>query len=288
MRAVTLALVVAMAAPARADRVVAIAPLSTLGAEDKSAAGKQLAADLERGFATLPATRVIAATTVGDAIAKAKRPGLRACEGEAACLADVGKLVGAQIVVAGEVGGLGASQVVYLSATDVASGKELRATTLAIGDGKDSAGAAAVRLLEPDKFRGAIHFAIDVPGATVYVNGSKVAPGNGALALPVGTHAVRVTHPQYHDFVRFVDVAYDRTTELAVGMHQYPIIQHDVRAKPTSRDTVVRDEPAWWRRWYVVVPAVVVIGVVTGIVVGYEAHRFPLPPCRKVGDGTGC
>ena len=284
--AFALALVLA-AAPAYAERIVAIAPLSTLGAEDKSAAAKQLAVELERAFASLPATRVIPAASVGDAIARAKKPALRACEGDPACLADVGKLVGAQVVIAGEVGGLGASQVVYLSATEVASAKELRATTLAIGD-KDTATAAAVRLLEPDRFRGSIHFAIDVPNATVFVNGNKVTLASGSLALPVGTHAIRVTHPQYHDFVRFVDVSYERTTEVAVGMHQYPIIEHDVRAKPTSRDTVVRDEPAWWRRPYIVVPAVIVLGVVTGAVVGHFAHDFPLPPCRKVGDGQGC
>ena len=55
--------------------------------------------------------------------------------------------------------------------------KELRSTTLAVG-AKDDAGGpsgAAVRLLDPDRYRGTMHFAIDVTGATVYVNGTKVA-----------------------------------------------------------------------------------------------------------------
>ena len=32
--------------------------------------------------------------------------------------------------------------------------------------------------------------------------------------MPVGTQAVRVTHPEYHDFVKFVDVDYGKTTEV--------------------------------------------------------------------------
>lgn len=290
-RALVVALIVAAAAPARADRVVAIAPLSTLGAEDKSAAAKKLVAEIERAFAALPATRVVPAATVGDAIAKAKRQHLRACENDAACLAEVGRLVNAEVVIAGELGGLGTSQIIYLSATDVASAKPLRSTTLAVGDPSDAGGGAtgaAVRLLDPDKFRGAVHLAIDVTGASVFVNGTKVAAASGKIVLPVGTQAVRVTHPQYRDFVRFVDVGYGRTTEVAVGMHQYPIIQHDVRAKPTERDTIIRERPPVWRRWYVVGPAAVALGIVTGIVVGTIVHKFPSGECRHIGGGPPC
>ena len=52
---------VMLAAPiaAQADRVVALAPLSTFGAEDKSAAIKALTQQLEQGIAGSPGTRVI-------------------------------------------------------------------------------------------------------------------------------------------------------------------------------------------------------------------------------------
>jgi hypothetical protein len=287
LRSLAVIALVCAATLARADRVVAVAPLSTLGAEDKSAAGRQLIGEIERAFGALAGTKVIPAATVGDAIAKAKRPQLRACENDAACRAEIGRLVGAQVVIAGEVGGLGASQIVYLSATDVATGKEMRSTTLSLGDKADTTGGAsgaAVRLLDPDKFRGTVHFAIDVSGATVFVNGTKATLQNGTLVLPVGAQAIRVTHPQYHDFVRFVDVGYGRTTEVAVGMQQYPIIEHDVRAKPTGRDRIVRDDPPVWRRWYVAGPAIVVLGVGAALVVGAIAHKFPFGSCRKVGE----
>lgn len=285
----TLAVVAASTAAARAERVVAIAPLSTLGAEDTSAGTRKLIGQIEAAVAALPGTRVVRAQQVSDAIKRAHKPQLRACEGDAGCLTELAGLVGAQIVISGEVGGLGDSRVVYLAATE--NGRELRSTTLAVGGARDEGGGptgAAVRLLDPDGYRGTLRFAIDVPGATVYVNGSKarLSP-RGELVLPVGTQAVRVTHPEYHDFVRFIDVAFGKTTDVAVGLQQYPIIRHDVAGKPISRDRVEYIEPPLWRRWYVVGPAAIGVAIVTGIVVGYAVHQFPSGDCRKV-DGGPC
>lgn len=276
---------------ARADRVVAIAPFSTLGAEDTSAATKQAIAQIEQAAAATPGTKVIGAAAVVDAIKKAKRPQLKVCEGDQACLAELGKLVGANVVIAGEVGGLGESRVVYLGATDTASAKELRSTTLAIGAKADATGGATgavIRLLDPDRYRGTLHFAIDVSGATIYVNGSKTTPSaRGEVVLPVGPQAIRVTHPEYHDFVKFIDVQYGKTVEVPVGMQQYPIVQHDVKGKPISTDKIQYVEPPLWRRWYVVAPAAVVLGIVTGVIVGAAVHQFPDGVCRKVG-GDSC
>lgn len=280
------------AAPARADRVVAVAPLSTLGAEDTSAATRQLTAQIEAAVAGLPATRVVRAAQVAEAIRRARRPQLRACDADASCLGELAALVNASVVISGEVGGLGESRVVYLAATE--NGKELRSTTLAIdarperaaGDG--GATGAVVRLLEPDRYRGTLRFALDVAGATVYVNGGKVALSpRGELALPVGAQAVRVTHPGYHDFVRFIDVEFGRTVDVPVGMQQYPIVRRDVQGKPLQLDRVEHAGPPLWRRWYVVGPAAVGLAIITGLVVGYAVHDFPDGECRNV-DGRGC
>jgi len=282
--------VVTAPATAHAERVVAIAPLSTLGAEDTSAGTKQLIGQIEAAVAALPATKVVRAAQVGDAIKKARKPQLRACEGDAACLTELANLVGAQIVISGEVGGLGESKVVYLAATE--NGKELRSTTLAIGGKTEDGGGptgAAVRLLDPDNYRGTLRFAIDVTGATIYVNGSKAQPSpKGELVLPVGAQAIRVTHPEYHDFVRFIDVPFGKTTDVVVGLQQYPIIEHDLQGKPVSRDRIEYVEPPVWRRWYVVGPAAVGLAIVTAIVVSYAVHDFPGGNCRNVTTGTGC
>jgi PEGA domain len=278
-------------ATAYADRVVAITPLSTLGAEDKSAATKKLVAQIEQAFAALPGTKVVPAAQVSGAIDKAKKPQLRQCEGEPACTADIGKLVGAQLVVTGEVGGLGDSKVVYLKLTDVASARELRSTTLAVGakDTADSPMGAAVRLSDPDKYRGNVKFAFDVTNATVQVNGTRVQlSANKELALPVGTHAVTVTHPQYHNFVKFVEVSYGKTTDVQVGMKQYPIVEHSYQGKPGTTDRIEYYDPPLWRRPYVTAPAIAVIAIVAGFVAARIASDFPdYDNCRKVG-GDGC
>ena len=278
-------------APAHAQRLVAVAPLSTLGAEDTSAQVKKLTTQIEAAVAGLPGTKVVSAAQVTEAIRRAKRPQLKACEGETTCLAELGKLVGAQVVITGEVGGLGDAKVVYLGATDVGAGKELRSTTLAVGGARDSdtPQAAVVRLLEPDRYRGTVRFATDVSGATIYVNGSKVSTSpRGEVTLPVGTQAVRVTHPEYHDFVRFIDVTYGKTADVAVTMQQYPIVRRDLQGKPINRDGVVYVEPPWWRRWYVVAPAAAGLAIVTGIVVAAIVHEPFEARCVKAGTGEEC
>ncbi|MEO8549452.1 MAG: hypothetical protein ABI678_05750 [Kofleriaceae bacterium] len=281
---------VAVTTPVYAERVVAVAPLSTLGAEDKSAATKKVLAQIEQAIAGL-GNKVVPASQVSAAVDKAKRPQLKACEGDNACLAELGKLVGASVIVTGEVGGLGDAKVIYLGATDVATAKEIRSTTLTLGAKDDAGGAtgAAIRLLDPERYRGTLHFAIDVGGATVFINGSKATLGaKGDVALPVGTQAVRVTHPQYHDFIKFIDVSYGKTTDVPVGLQQYPIVEHDLKAKPTSLDKVIVVEPPLWRRWYVAGPALVVLAVGVGVLAGALANKYPAyDDCRMLG-GNKC
>jgi hypothetical protein len=282
----------ALGAPAYAERVVALAPLATMGGEDKSTSSQQLTAALERALAALPDTKVVAAAHVGQAVAVSKRAQLKTCEGDPSCVAELGKLVGAQIVVTGEIGGLGESRVVYLDAVDVATGKELRATTLAMGGKDDSLATdgAVVRLLDPDRYKGTVHLAIDVAGATVFVNGSRVTLSNGALALPVGTQAVRVTHPEYHDFVRFVDVPFGKTVDVAVGMQQYPIVEQNVRGLPTSRDHIDYVDPPLWRRWYVVAPVGIAIATVVAVIIASSNRVCKAgPACTCVSlNGAPC
>jgi hypothetical protein len=290
LRLVVLVASLATATAASADRVVAVAPLSTLGTEDTSTGIRELTAAIESAIAGMPSTRVVRAAQITEAIRKARRPQLRACESDACCLAELATLVGAHVVISGEVGGLGESRVVYLAATE--NGKELRSTTLAVGarrDGGDGgAPGAVVRLLDPERYRGTLRFALDVTGATVYINGSKVALSpRGEIALPVGAQAVRVTHPGYHDFVRFIDVEFGKTVDVPVGMQQYPILRRDVQGAPLRADRIEGIEPPLWRRWYVVGPAAVGLAIITGLVVGYAVHDFPDGECRNV-DGGNC
>jgi hypothetical protein len=283
------AVVLLIASVAHAERIVALTPLTSVGAEDTSASTKSIVAQLENAIAAMPETRLVRAAAVGEAISKAKKPALKACDLDPTCLAEVGKLVGANVVIAGEVVGIGDAKVIYLNASE--PGKEPKSTTLTLGGKDDSGGGAqgaVIRLLDPDRYKGTLHFAIDAAGATVYVNGSKTPPdGKGNVALPVGTQAVRVTHPEYQDFVRFVDVQYGKVVDVPVNMKQYPIVRRDLQGKPINRDAINYVEPPWYRRWYVVAGGAVVLGVATAIIVGTLVHDLPGDNCRKVG-GEPC
>ena len=82
-----------LAGVATADRVVAVMPLSTLGAEDTSASTKKTVGEIEAALAALPGTKVVKTAEVVAAIKKANKPALKACEGDPACIAEIGKLV---------------------------------------------------------------------------------------------------------------------------------------------------------------------------------------------------
>lgn len=271
----------ALAQPAApAPRTVAIAPLATLGTEATSAASKKLTTELEAALAAVGGVKIVGTAAVADAIKKSKRAPLRACDGQASCLAEVGKLVGANLVVYGEVGGLGDVQVVYLEAIDVGTGKEARSTTLTLG-GADTAGGtrgAAVRLLAPERYLGKLAVTVDVPGAIVYVDGKRLGKSPlAAIELPVGSHAVRVTHPEYRDFVRFVDVPYDAAAPVAVDLQQFPIVQRDLTSKDgqaTLRERLrfVPGGPTpWYRHWYVLAGFGAVLAVGAGTAAALSA-----------------
>ena len=89
-------------------------------------------------------------------------------------------------------------------------------------------------------------------------------------------------------YYAFVDVQYGTTTDVQVGMKQYPIVTGGMQAKPGSKDTIIFTDPPVWRRWYVTGPAIVVLAVGAGILAGVIAHDFPqFDNCRKVG-GNPC
>lgn len=259
-------------------QTVALAPLSTLGAESTGAASKKLTADLEGALGAIAGTKVVGAAAVGDAIKRAKKAQLKACDGDAGCLAELGKLAGADAVVYGEVGGLGDVQVVYLELVDVPTGKVTRSTTLQLGaapgaDTQGGARGAAVRLLAPDKFVGHLAVTVDAPGASIYVDGKRVGKSPAPpIELPVGTHALRVTHPEYRDYVRFVDVPYaDQPADVQVGLQQFPIVEKDLQSKEGSATRVeylhyVGTAPSpWYRRWYVLAAFGAVVAIGAGV-----------------------
>jgi hypothetical protein len=268
------------AAPAVAEprRPLLLAPLATLGSESSAADVKRSEKLLAKALASLDDISLIPTSTALTAIKKAKRNELRACEGEAACLAALGGLVQAELVVYGELGGLGDAQVVYLKLIDVATGREIRSTTLELGsDDRDSAArAGATRLIAPGRYVGTLTLAKAPDGATVYVDGEKQAGALGsALRLPVGTHAVRVTHPEYRDFVRFIDIGFGEDSHQDVELSPFAVVASDIhrqggagRLAASGDAGVVYNPTPWYRRWTTIAGAGAVVFIGSAIVFG--------------------
>jgi PEGA domain len=141
-----------------------------------------------------------------------------------------GRELKAERALAVDVAPLGDGLVIYLHLVDVASGRELGSATATLADAarlppddRARLRGAAVRVLEPSRYVGRVKLRIDVAGAQVVLDGQPVASADQPLALAVGTHALRVTHPAYHDFLRFIDVEFDRPIDLDVALSAYPL-----------------------------------------------------------------
>lgn len=185
-----------------------------------------------------------------------------ACEGELPCVVKFGKLLKAPLVVAGDLSGLGKGYVLFLRLVDPGSEKVLRKVSVVNTEGKAKQDAilreAAYRLLAPEKFVGKLQLEVDVKGAAIFLNGKPLGKSPvAALQVQAGTHALRITHHEYHDFMRFVDVAFEQTTPIKVSLKQFPIISEEMKAKHRKRQvtphpggqTVYRPLP-WYKRWW--------------------------------------
>ena len=194
-------------------------------------------------------------------------PDRDACLASSACLAKLARRVGASWAVGGEVGRLGSGYIVYLRLVDRAS-REVRAISAVVDVRRPRTGARelAYRLLLPARFVGTLAVKIDVQDAWVYIDGRRVAksPVEALRNVPVGTHALRVTHPEYRDFVRFVRVDFDRRATVEVRLSAFPVARGHMRlATRTLRD----HELPWYRRWWALtVFGAVVAGATTAVI----------------------
>lgn len=186
----------------------------------------------------------------------------------------LGARLGAEWVLLVDVVRLADGEVVYLRALDVTSGRALASTTatvsgvgtvsgaaIGVADGDRRAlRAALVRVLEPGRYTGRLELRLDVPGAEVVLDG-KAMPGTNRAAkrldleLPAGTHALRVTHTAYHDYVRFVDIEYGQKLELDVSLAAFPLAEGEMsEAARTARAAPVPPpkRTPWYGRWWVI------------------------------------
>jgi hypothetical protein len=279
-------------APAPAKLKLVLAPVLALGGGSHADAAR-IERVLAGGFAGLDPIALVPAATLAEAIRAARRPELRACDGELGCLAELAGLVGADQIVHAELGGLGDAEVVFLELVDARARARVRTTTLELGAeaGRvDAAARAAVtRLVLPGRYVGTLAITTGrVDGATIYVDGERIRPdrprllagpragaasGSGAwLRLAVGPHAVRVTHPNYRDFVRFVDVEFGKAGILVVDLVPYNVVDRELARTGGARPVAAPREQAvaapWYRRWPVVAGGGALLFLTSALVVG--------------------
>jgi len=268
MRALALVALAALAAtPSRASAAstsIVLVPLTSVGSEASKKTLRLVSAAIGNEVRKLKRYSLVPPATVARQLKANKKPGFAACDGDSTCLAALGRLVGGKLIVYGEVGGLGGSQVVYLKLVDATDARVKGSTTLELNRSKadsTTVAAAVIRLLAPERYRGTLKLNLDVRGATVYVDGERMqGKAEAPKRLEVGSHALRVTHPEFRDFVRFVDVQFGRTTAIRANMQQFPIVASEIRKNPSDERAApllittggAPAETPWYRRWYTV------------------------------------
>ena len=180
---------------------------------------------------------------------------------------------GATLVAIAEPQALGEGGVVYLQVVD-GSGTSRGSTTVVMPATKDGGAieralrGGLVQLLAPSRFTGMLELRVDVPNARVEIDGHGAAL---VTALAVGPHAVRVTHPAYHDFLRFVDIEFDRTRTETVALAAFPLAEGEMDDRRKRAGGVTMKMP-WYRSWWALgLTGAVLCGATVGIVYGVRA-----------------
>lgn len=262
-------------APAPARPSIGFLHLEPLGLDAERALRLEtlFRAELERlSSSPLPSRAVVDTLLSHDAA-------LRGCNGEAPCLAAIGKRLGVAAVVAGNVGALGDSFVVNLKLVDVEHAAELRRVSEKISGSPDqlidAVRVAAYRLVAPDELRGALAVLCDVRGADVVLDGER--RGRTPLPAPiaglaVGKHQLRLEADGFSIAASEVDVHFQKTSEVVVKM---------IAATPLPGHTPSKEAPRSWYNSPWTWVAVGVVAVAAGVLVGRALASDGSIDCTK-------
>lgn len=265
-------LAVCGAGVARAETGI-ITPLGSLGISKEETMKVQRW--IRAAVSTIPKTRWIGTRRITRLLQKQR---YRGCERDASCLGPLARKLGADLAIAGEVGSLGDAYMVYLRLVS-AKGQAVR-TVNGVLDPRVSGLRAitrslAYRLLAPKKFVGSIKVKVDVPNAWIYLDGRRIArsPADTLKNIPVGTHALRVTHEAYRDFVRFVELPFEEEMAVDVALSAFPVKAEEMRLAGPGEGTPLADgDLPWYRRWWAVTTFGAVILAATATTVALSAQ----------------
>jgi hypothetical protein len=238
------------AAQARVTGIVA--PLTPLGITPKEAA--KVRRWVSAAVTGVPGHRWLTRSRLDRLLSQ---PRYRECGSQPTCLGGLAKKLGARVVISGEVGSLSGAYMTYLRLVND-DGELVRSISGVLDPRKpglrDATQELVVRLLVPRRHVGSITVKVDVPNAWIYLNGQRIARSPTApISVPVGTHALRVTHESYRDFVRFVEVGFNDNVKVSAGLRAYPVKAGTVQMTETDPNRpLTHDELPWYRRWWAV------------------------------------
>jgi hypothetical protein len=231
MRVFALAVVVIAALPARAEQVVALAPLDGLGVDPGLLGALQGAVERRARALGLQVVSLPAS-----------------CAGEVACLAQAGRAAAAGRVFTGTVGVVDDQVHLALRVIDVASAQESAAetATAAHDQAEVAVGISALRLLDLQRYNesGAIHVQCAAAGAVVWVDGAErgTTPLLGPIdKLPPGRRQVEVRLPGVQSYIGFVEAPVDAVATLSLRVREGQLVEEalastvdPVGPRPTS------------------------------------------------------
>ncbi len=147
---------------------------------------------------------------------------------------------------------------------------------------------AAYTMLAPSRVRGSLQVMADHPGAQVFLDGKAVGktPLRSALTgLKVGNHTLKVTHPDYLDFVRKVAIHFQKTSLVKIHLVRPKIKRVVLPNGPVTKDHPIPFYSKWWF-WTAVSVAAVAVGATVGWAIGRSVRSQPqsVIPC----DDNAC
>jgi len=219
-----------------------------------------------------------------------RNPNLVMCGANLRCVVHFGAKARVSRVVAGDISRLGTGFALSLRVVDVQRRTVLkRASSVVTGNPKQRSLAlqeVVIRLLAPKRYRGNLDVHVDVQGAHIFMDGVLYGTSpQHMFSVPAGPHALRVTHPAYHDFLHFVHVPFHKTVRISANLQAFPILTGSISSRRKSITVVeggkgpVSYRPLpWYRKWYVVtavaVGALILAGTATAVAVSLTNRQF--------------
>lgn len=219
---------------------------------------------------------------------------LRGCEGEDECLAALGRYLKADFIVTGNLAGLGKHYVVTLKLVDTKSRRSVRSISEPLaGEAENLIEAvrlAAYRLLAPQSLLGSLRVLVNHPDAKIFVGKKYV--GKSPLRSPItdleiGRHTIKITHKDFVDLVKTVEVRFQKTTTVNVNL-----VKPQAKEKPhvvKEQGPLIADRPTpfyskWWF-WTGVGIGAAVLGATAGWAVSRTLGPHPVT-VRLCDDGA--